>query len=347
MNGADAEGGKDAEAERAPGLVARVERAARIALPFVVSLGLLAWILDRIDIRLALDHVTADVLLRFVPAILIFSAVTLAIEAHCLHRVVAARPEDAAPLRRSAAARIKAACYLIGVLNHLIGAGGLALLVRRRTGASIAVATGIVLLIALLDAGVVLASIVLGGSWLRVDSVGVQLGLVGALVTTGVAGFVFLRAPADLGPLEPVRSLPLFNAARLVPLPTLVELGLLRIGIFVCFASLVAGLFAAFDVPIGALRLFFGVGVMLAIAALPFAVASIGTGQVAFVTVFSGLARDAELLAMSLVLTTSIIVARSLLGLVFAAEFTRDTGRGDPADVARGDDRETPGRSLG
>ena len=313
-----------ADAKSEPGPFARMERLARLALPFGVSAGLLAWVFERIDIRLALDHVTGEVLLRFLPVILGFSAITMAIEAHCLHRTVAARPEDAAPLPRLVAARIKAACYLIGVLNHLLGAGGLALLVRRRTGASIAVATGIVLLLALLDVGIVLASIAGAGTLLQVDDVGLRLGLVGGLVSAVIGGFVFLRAPIDLGPLEKVRSLPLFNAARLVPLATLAELALLRIGILVCFASLVAGLFAAFDVAVDPLPLLFGVGVMLAVAALPFAVAGIGTGQVVFVAVFSGLARDAELLAMSIVLTTSIIVTRSLLGLFFAPEFTRE-----------------------
>ena len=306
------------------GRFARFERIARFALPFVVSVSLLVWIFERIDIRLALDHVTGDVLLRFVPMIVLFSALTLAIEAHCLHRTVDARPDDAAPLPHLVAARIKAACYLAGVLNHVIGAGGLALLLRKRTGASIAVASGIVLLLALLDVGLVLASIAIGGAILQVDDVGLRLGIVGGLVAAVGGGFIFLRAPIDLGPLERVRELPLFNAARLVPFGVLTELASLRLCMLGCFASLVAGLFAAFDVEVGPIQLLFGIAVMLAVAALPLAVAGIGTGQVVFVTVFSGLARDAELLAMSIVLTTSILVARSVLGLFFAPEFTRE-----------------------
>lgn len=301
----------------------RLRRIARNALPFVVSAALLAWILARIDLRLALGHVTPDVVLRFVPVIAAFTALTIVIDAECLHRLVAARPEDAAPLSRRTAARIKIACYPIGVLNHLLGAGGLALLVRRRTGASIAIATGFVLLLALLDVGSVLAAITLGGSLLRLESVGLQIGAVATSIAALVAGFVFLRAPIDLGPLEAIRALPLFDAARLVPLPALAGIALLRLGTVACFASLVAGLFVAFDLPVSPVRIVFGVGVMLAVAALPLAVAGIGTGQVVFVAVFSGLAEDAELLAMSLVLTTSIVVTRSALGLLFASEYTR------------------------
>lgn len=314
----------------------RFERIARNTLPFVVSAALLVWIFDRIDLRLALGHLTADRVLRFVPAITLFTVVTIAIDAQCLHRLVGGRPEDAAPLPRRIAARIRIACYPIGVLNHLLGAGGLALLVRRRTGSSLAIATGFVLLMALLDAGSVLAAIAFAGSLLQIESVGLQIGIVAALVTALVAGFLFLRTPLDLGPLEAVRALPLFNAARLVPLPLLTELAFLRLGMVACFASLVAGLFLAFDVPLSAVRLVFGVGVMLAVAALPLAVAGIGTGQVVFVTVFSGLAQDAELLAMSIVLTASIILTRSVLGLAFAAEFSREAPASTSEEAADG-----------
>ena len=318
-----------------PRALARFQRRARNALPFFVSAAFLAWIFARIDVRLALDAVTPEVVLRFAPVIAVFTVFTIAIDAQCLHRLVAARPDDAAPLSRRAAARIRIACYPIGVLNHLLGAGGLALLVRRRTGASIAVATGFVLLLALLDVGAVLTAIALGGSGLRIGSVGLQVGVVATSIATLVAGFLFLRAPVDLGALEAVRALPLFNAARLVPLSALAELALLRLGTVACFASLVAGLFLAFDVPVSPVRVVFGVGIMLAVAALPLAVAGIGTGQVVFVAVFSGLAPDAELLGMSIVLSTAILATRSTLGLLFASEYGRAptaTTSGDAID---------------
>lgn len=323
-------------ADEGSGTRARIRRGVQNALPFLVSAAFLSWIFSRIDLRLALDHVTAEVVLRFLPVILVFTAVTIAIDAQCLHRLVAARPDDAAPLSRRVAARIRIACYPISVLNHLLGAGGLALLVRRRTGASIAVATGFVLLLALLDVGAVLTTITLGGSGLRIESVGLQVGVVAAAITALAGGFLFLRAPVDLGALEAVRALPLFDAARLVPLPALVELALLRLGMVACFASLVAGLFLAFDVPVSAVRVAFGVGVMLAVAALPLAVAGIGTGQLAFVAVFSGLAPDGLLLAMSIVLTTAIIVTRSVLGLLFASEYTHEAAALTSGEAADG-----------
>ena len=307
-----------------PHFFSRLERMARALVPFLVSIALLVYVFDRIDIRLALDHVTANVFSRFLAPLLLFSGVTVVIEAHCLHRVVAANPEDAAPLSRIVAARIKSACYLLGLLNHLLGAAALSLLIRRRTGASIPAAAGIVFLIALLDVGSVLACVAIGGSLLQFESAELRLGVVTALIGLIVLGFLFLRAPFDLGPLERVRELPVFRAPRLVPIPVLLEVGALRGAMVASFAALVGGLFWAFEVDVPLVQLVFGIGVMLIIAALPLAVAGIGTGQVVFVTVFEGLARDPELLAMSIVLSASTLVSRALLGLAFAPEFTRE-----------------------
>ena len=66
------------------------------------------------------------------------------------------------------------------------------------------------------------------------------------------------------------------------------------------------------------------------------AVAGIGTGQVVFVMVFAGLASDAELLAMSILLSASILLSRAAIGLVFAPEFTREAMAAAREELADG-----------
>lgn len=332
----------DAKVEIEPGPLVRANRWARALVPFVVSIALLAWVFDQIDVRLALEHVTGEAFGRFLLPLAVFSVVTLAVESQCLHRVVDANAEHAAPLPRWVAARIKAACYLLGLLNHVVGAAALSILVRRRTGASIATAAGMVFLIALLDVGSVLACVTIGGGLLQFESAELRLGFVAGLIGLIVAGFVFLRAPIDLGVLERVRALPVFRAARHAPLGLLLETALLRVGMVACFASLVGGLFWAFGVEVSAAQLLFGIGVMLIVAALPIAVAGIGTGQVVFVAVFQDLAGDALLLAMSIVLSTSILASRAILGLLFAPEFTREAIVAVRAEEGRDDGGPAP-----
>jgi hypothetical protein len=302
----------------------RLERWARFTLPFVVSGGLFVYLFARIDVRVALDYLTADVLIRFVGPLLLFNLVTLAIEAQCLHRVARANPADAAPLTRTTAARIKAACYLLGILNYALGAAGLSVLLRRRSGASLAAAAGMVFLVSLFDVGSVLTWVGAGAVLLQADTFGVRLGLVGLLVAAIVSGFVFLRAPISLGPLEPIRELDILRAPRTAPASLLVEIGILRLLFVGCFVLLTRALFWAFGIEVGAMQLAVNVGVMLVVSALPIAAGGLGTGQIVFVQLFSGLAPDAQLLSASIVFSIGLIMTRALIGLSFAPEFTRE-----------------------
>ncbi len=307
-----------------PSVAARMERSARTIVPFVVSALLLAYVFDRIDIRMALDFLTLDVVLRFCLPLVLFGVVTLAIEAQCLHRVVAENAAYASPLNRATAARIKAASYLLGVLNYALGAAGLSVLLRRRTQASIAAAAGMVVLISLFDIGSVLVWVVAGGTLLQTETAGLRLGLFGGLIGAIVAGFVFLRTEISMGPLEVVRELPILRAPRSAPIRLLVEIGLLRLLFVGCFVALVRALFWAFGIPVDATTLAFNVGIMLVVSALPVAAGGLGTGQIVFVELFSGIAPDTQLLAMSVVFSFAMIFSRAAVGLLFAPEFTRE-----------------------
>ena len=53
-------------------------------------------------------------------------------------------------------------------------------------------------------------------------------------------------------------------------------------------------------------------------------VAGLGTGQVAFVSVFGRYGDDEVLLACSLAFSTGLIIMRAGMGLLFAREFTRE-----------------------
>jgi len=289
----------------------------RIALPFGVSGLLLAWLFSRIDLGLALEYLTLDVALRFGPPLVAFNLITLTIEARCLHRVAAA---GGAPLPLWTAARIKAACYLLSVINHALGAAGLSVLLRRRARIGLGNAAGMVFLIGLFDIASVLLVAALGASFTQVESFELRLGLVGIAIGAIGAGFVFLRVPGSFGPLDVLRRLEIFRAPRTAPLALLVELGLLR-GLFLTtFLGLSVALFWSFEIEVDFFRLAMNTAILILVSALPIAAGGLGTGQIAFVALFEGAAAEAELLAASIVL----ISTRALLGLLFAPEFTRE-----------------------
>jgi uncharacterized membrane protein YbhN (UPF0104 family) len=90
------------------------------------------------------------------------------------------------------------------------------------------------------------------------------------------------------------------------------------------YVALMVALFRAFGIEVPILLLGLNVAILLVVSALPIAAGGLGTGQIAFVALFSGLAPDAQLLAASILLSIGLVVTRALLGLLFAPEFSRE-----------------------
>jgi len=153
--------------------------------------------------------------------------------------------------------------------------------------------------------------------------------MVAVVVVALLGGLVLLRMPGSLGPLERVRQLALFEGLRRTPLRRLVELLALRLFFSACFVAGCASAFAAFEVAASPALMIGGIMIVALVAALPIAVAGLGTSQAAFVYVFAGVAPPERLLAMSLVLSFGIISLRAAMGLLFARELTREARSAD------------------
>jgi len=297
------------------------KRTAKWLLPVLVSGGAFWLLLGRIDFSEVLKQVDAGVAFVLIPSILLYGAVSLWIEAETLSRLAASNAPD---LGKWKCAKIKAATYPLGLLNYALGAGGLTYLLRRRGGLGIAEAAGIVILIALFDLGLLLLLAAFGAVLLSSETVALQAGVIAVGAVAVVAGFTFLRTSISMGPLDRIRDLEIFRAARETPADRLAVLALLRLGFVVSFILLCAAALAAFDIRVPPGDLVVGVAVVSLVASLPIAVAGLGTGQVAFVFMFRHWASSEVLLASNLALTAVLILMRSGIGLIFAREFTRE-----------------------
>jgi uncharacterized membrane protein YbhN (UPF0104 family) len=293
--------------------------------------ALVAYLAVRIDLRAAIDHLSIATTLRFLGPLIAWNGVTLLIEAHCLHLVTTA---SGRAISRATAARIKSACYLLSLFHYAAGATALAFLLSRRMESSLSRAASAVFVIALLDVGSVAGMALLAGALMPAAGAGLRSGLLLALLSGVAGGFLVLRSSRGLGPFEFLREIEILAGFRAIPLRTLMELIGLRIVFVACYVGMVAGLFWAFGVEVGLFELALKVAMLLLISALPIAVAGIGTAQVAFVTLFSGSAPDAELLSMSILMSVALTFARALLGLTFARELTRESREAHDAGTA-------------
>ena len=297
------------------------KRLARWLLPVAVSASAFALLLGRIDLGEMLRHLDVVVAVKLIPAVLVYGALSLWIEAQTLSHLAA---PSSSVLGKWTCAKMKAASYPLGLLNYALGAGGLTYLLHRRGGLRISEAAGIVMLIALFDLGLLLLLSAFGVMLLSTQEVALQVSVIAVGMIGIAAGFAFLRTSISMGPLDRVRDLELFRAARETPIDRLAVLALLRLGFVLSFILLCGAALAAFDiwVPLGDLAV--GAAAVSLVAALPIAVAGLGTGQIAFVYMFEHWGSREILLASNLALTAALILMRASIGLIFAREFTRE-----------------------
>ncbi|HXK21937.1 MAG TPA: lysylphosphatidylglycerol synthase domain-containing protein [Myxococcota bacterium] len=300
-----------------------MKRALQRALPIAVSLAVLVWLLRSVDLTAVAASLSARVALVLVPSLLVYGAATLWLEAASLSGLVHESPG----LPRWTAARIKCASYLVAILNYALGVGAVVVLLRRQTGLSLARAASLVILISTTDLVVVLGLAAIGAAQAGTGAPTLRGGIVAVAVVGLFGGLALLRMPRSLGPLERIRSLSAFEALRNVPLPDLGRLFALRVAFSICFVAVCGAVFVAFRVVVPLPDLVAGVFFVAVVAAVPIAVAGLGTSQAAFLYFFSSYAPEATLLAMSLILSAGLVALRAGMGVAFAREFTREALR--------------------
>ncbi len=292
----------------------------RWVAPFAITTGALAWVFQYIGFETVAERLTPGALAVMVPVLLVFGVAALVIEAECLVRLL---PGSRDVFGRGTAARIKAASYPLSLVHYAIGAGALAVLLSRRTGRGVADAAGVVGLISLFDIGIQLLMLIIGVTALGTSAPAVRGGIAAGLVAAIGLGFFGLRTSVSLGPLDRIRDLSVFDAARTTPIPKLLAVGSLRVLFALVFVALIGACCSAFGVEVPWTFLLAAVPILIVVAMIP-SVAGLGTGQVAFVSVFGRYGDDEVLLACSLAFSTGLIVMRAGMGLLFAREFTRE-----------------------
>lgn len=293
-------------------------------LPALVSVAILAYLLRGIDFQALLDAVTLRVLAVMGTGLLVYGAATLYLETRSISRQLVGVPERVSDWT---IAKSKCASYLVGIVHYALGAAALSVLLQRRVGIPLTRAASVVILVASVDLIVVLSLAGLGTAWVQTAGTGVRGGILLGAVAAFFGGLALLRTEHSLGPLDRLRQLTIFDGIRTVPALRLAELLGLRILFAGCFISIGAVAFYAFRVSPPVPELVAGVLIVALVAALPIAVAGLGTSQAAFVYLFLPYSDRETLIAMSLVLSAGMLLLRAGMGLVFAREYTREAFR--------------------
>jgi len=292
---------------------------AKRILPIAVSLGFLAFLLRRVDLDAVAQSVTGRGMVLLGTGLVIYAVVTLALEAVTLSRLV---PSGA--LDMATAARIKAASYLLAVVHYTVGMGALTVLIGRRSGLDLGRSAGMVLMVAALDLGLLIAFSLVGVSFAADSAPVMRASIVGAAAAGMLGGIVLVRMPVSLGPLDRIRSLGVLQALAQTPLARLLELFAWRSLFVGSFMGIMAVALAAFEIRVPVAELFVGVTICALVSVLPIAFSGLGTGQAAFVYVFAAHGDESTLLACSLLFSLGILGVRAATGAIFAREYARE-----------------------
>ncbi len=303
----------------------------RRAIPYAGTIAIFALIFWRIPLGKVADALRDIPLGEFVAIFLPYSLFFFVIDSYCLTWVVR---HFNAPMSWGDILPIRASMYLLAMINTNLGQGGVAYYLHRKAKIGFFSALSSILFIALLEVYQLFLFSTLGVLFFSPSDpalariVGIlRIVYVAAwLALFGIMGFFalarrnrLLREWVEKGRAGPL--LATFLQAR--PLDYLVVLAI-KAPTFL--GSVVAQYFALglYGISVPFLKLMLFLPLVFLAAALPIAVAHLGTSQAAWLLFFSGNAASARILAYSLAAHFTFMFCNGLIGLCFLPRATRE-----------------------
>ncbi len=312
-----------------------MRRAVRRVLPLLLTAGFFYVVLRRIPYQRLLAVLGEADYVRFlvfmIPNTVIYVAwdtFVLAVAIRWFHGPV--RYRDLLPVR--------AASYIVSVLNTNAGRGALAVFVGRLLGRPTLQIGSTVIFLVLTEYTHLVAWATLGIVWFGSEVTGTLLWVPPAVAGFWLLFFAYARAGRSLESGPPAATVTvlisrwltapwrgaLLRTFRLAPPRRYVQIVLLRAPMF--FVSLCLYYFAApafgFSIPFGQMLTFLPVVFMA--AALPITVARLGTTQAAWILLFGRFAPAERLLAFSLATALTFALMRALIGVMLLPIAYRD-----------------------
>jgi Lysylphosphatidylglycerol synthase TM region len=314
---------------------------ARRAIPYLGTLAIFALIFWKIPLGQVARALEQAPVLKFIAIFLPYSLFYFAIDSFCLTWVVR---RFNAEMTWGDILPIRASMYLLALINTNLGQGGVAYYLHRKARIGFLGALSSILFIALLEiyqlflfstvgvlfytpAGATQLEIV---KILRVAYVVAWSGL------AAIVGFFALarRSPAIREWVESGRFGSI--AATFLRARPLDYLAVLAIKAPTFIGSVVAQYFALglYGISVPFLKLVLFLPLVYLAAALPIAVAHLGTSQAAWLLFFSGNATEVKILAYSLAAHFTFMFCNGLIGLVFLPRASRELTAVEEAPAA-------------
>jgi hypothetical protein len=293
----------------------------RRLVPWVVSVAILTILIRRAG-QPAIYEAARNARLFLLGAVtVICTAGMFLLDALALSRVVSwfncrASPREMAP--------VKAAAYLINVINYNAGSGAIAFWLRQCKGVPFLEGASSLLFLNVVDAMVLVGFMAVA---LPVLDPPLCTGVLAAvcIAALGFTGnLLYWRRGIDFILLGRLRGWPIFKSFREASLGHYLRLAIIRVPFdFLFMANFWLGLrFFGVEVPVMIAAAY--IPVVLFVGVVPITVSGLGTVQAATVFLFRAYATEARLLTFSLVLTLALTAVRAAFGVPVFHRVSRD-----------------------
>jgi hypothetical protein len=322
---------EDSEASASRGITVRGLQPWRKALPYFGTLLIFALIFWRIPVAKVAAALRQAPALKFFGVFLPYSAIYWLIDSACLTWVVNRFNK---PLRFREILPIRASMYLLSLINTNLGQGGVAWYLHRKAQLPLVEILSSILFIALMEvyqlflfstAGVVLFRPVSAEQTALVHALRIVYALAWCVLVAMMAFFAQARRQNRVGTwIKDSRAGSIsrsFIMAR--PLDYAVVLAIKAPSFALALLAQHFAL-ALYGIAIPFVKLVLFLPLVFLAAALPIAVAHLGTSQAAWLLFFSGGAPDAKILAYSLAAHFTFMLCNGLLGLLFLPHASRE-----------------------
>ena len=302
----------------------------RKALPYLGTLAIFALIFWRIPVRKVEQALSQVPILDFLAVFMPYSLFYCAIDSACLTWVV---NRFNARMRYSDILPIRASMYVLALINTSLAQGGVAYYLHRKAGITFLGALSSVLFIAMLEIYQLFLFSSLGVIFYT--PVGAQIRIVAILRIVYIAAWALLagimiffavarRSARIRNWVETGRAGALL--ATFIQARPLDYLAVLAIKAPTFLASVVAQYYALalYGIAIPFVKLMLFLPLVFLAAALPIAVAHLGTSQAAWLLFFSSNASPVKIVAYSLAAQLTFMLCNALIGLVFLPRASRE-----------------------
>ena len=298
----------------------RAIMAVRRIAPWVAAAAILWFLFSRIDRGLFIDSLARAELSIYIPLAVVFVLVWFFIETYNLHSLYRFYGH---PVNFSTMLKVRGATFLLMIVNYGLGAGGIAVYMKKFRGVPFLRSTGMLFFYMVVEsAGIALLAVagyvLAGGSgiqdWILYLSMGLFLFYNSELVFLKYMPPVgFLKKFLKSSFVAPVRE----STARIYS-----GIFFQRIGYFLTFVVFFYFGVQAFHMQIPFLTLTALVPIIFFVGNLPITPFGLGTIQAAMLFFFRTYSSEENILALSILYTASLLFLRALIGLYYLKKIT-------------------------